>query len=152
SSELASGFSVVDVTDPANPRVLANRRYPGNFTHNAWLTDDSRYLLTTDEVSPGGSLRVWDWKDLDNIVQIGEYTAHPEATLHNIYGGGDFAVAAHYCEGLRVIDMTDPTLPVEAGYFDTQPELVTGFCGAWGAYPYLPSRNILLMDRSNGLW
>lgn len=89
---------VVDVTDPASPQVLANRRYPGNFTHHGWLTEDSRYFLTTDETDGGGHLRVWDWWDLGNIVQVGEYSAHPQAVIHNIYAGGDFAVAAYYAE------------------------------------------------------
>lgn len=151
TSELSAGFSIVDVTNPADPQVWLNHRYPGNFTHNGWLAQDSRYFLTTDETE-GGHLKVWDWWDFGNIVQVGGYSAHPNATIHNIYAGGDFAVAAYYAEGLRVIDMTDPTLPVEAGYFDTHPEWVTGFRGAWGAYPYLPSGNILLMDISTGLW
>lgn len=152
TSELSSGFSIVDVTDPANPGVLVNQRYPGNFTHNGWLTDDNQFFLTTDETGPGGNLRVWYPQDPGNVFQVGRYSAHPQATIHNIHAIRDFAVAAYYCEGLRVIDMTDPSLPVEAGYYDTQPGRVVGFCGAWGAYPYLPSGNILISDRANGLW
>jgi choice-of-anchor B domain-containing protein len=44
-------FTVIDVSDPANPIELTQQETPGNFTHNTWLTDDRKYLLTTDEVS-----------------------------------------------------------------------------------------------------
>jgi choice-of-anchor B domain-containing protein len=146
-------FAIVDVSDPRSPRVLAQKTYPGAFTHNVSLTDDGQYLLTTDEtVNPGGRMRVWDISNLGNIVQVGDYSTHPQATIHNVHVLGDFAFAAYYAEGLRVIDITDPTLPVEAGYYDTHPEWVTGFRGAWGCYPYLPSGNILISDIETGLW
>ncbi len=151
TSELGGGFSIVDVSDKSNPRVLARRTYSGNFTHNGWLTEDGSYFLTTDEISPGGRLRVWDIRDYGNIAQVGEYIAHPQATIHNVHVLGDFAYASHYGEGLRIIDITDPTLPVEAGFYDTHPG-VSGFVGAWGAYPFLPSGKILISDRQSGLW
>jgi len=151
TSELGNGFSIVDVTDKGNPQVLAQKRYPGAFTHNGWLTDDGSYFLTTDEET-GGHLRVWNILDLDNIYLAGEYTAHPSATIHNVYAKGEFTYAAYYAEGLRVIDMADPTLPVEAGSYDTHPEWVTGQRGSWGCYPFLPSGVILISDMETGLW
>ncbi len=146
-------FEIVDVTDKANPRVLATKTYPGAFTHNVGLTDDGSYLLSTDETTvPGGRMRVWDIRNLDEIVQVGEYTTHPQATVHNVHVRGDFAFMSYYAEGLRIADITDPTLPAEAGYYDTHPEWVTGFRGAWGCYPFLPSGNILISDIQTGLW
>ncbi len=151
ASELSNGFAIVDVSDKSNPRVLARKQYPAAFTHNGWLTGDGSYFLTTDEV-PGGHLRVWSILDLENIFQAGEYTAHPLATIHNVYVRGDFAYASYYAEGLRVIDITDPTLPVEAGSYDTHPEWEDGLRGAWGCYPFLPSGTVLISDIQTGLW
>jgi len=146
-------FSIVDVSDKTNPRVLATKTYPNAFTHNVWLTDDGSYLLSTDETTvPGGRLRLWDIRNFDDIFQVGEYTTHPQATIHNVHVKGDFAFASYYAEGLRVVDITDPTLPAEAGYYDTHPEWITGFRGAWGCYPFLPSGNILISDIQTGLW
>jgi len=154
TSELSNGFSIVDVSDRSNPRVLAQRRYPGAFTHNGWLTDDGSHLLTTDETGApnAGRLRVWDVRSLDDIPQVGEYRTHPQATIHNIHVRGDFAFASYYAEGLRIVDITDPTLPAEAGYYDTHPEWITGFRGAWGCYSFLPSGTILISDIQTGLW
>ncbi len=71
TSELSNGFSIVDVSDKSNSRVLVNKRYMGAYTHNAWLTDDGSYLLTTDEILRGGRLRVWDIRNLGDILQVG---------------------------------------------------------------------------------
>ena len=41
---------------------------------------------------------------------------------------------------------------MEVGNFDTYIPASTGFAGAWGAYPYLPSGVILISDMNNGLY
>ena len=43
-------FSVVDFTNKANPIELVNQFTPNNFTHNTWLSTNSKILFTTDEV------------------------------------------------------------------------------------------------------
>jgi hypothetical protein len=49
--------------------------------------------------------------------------------------------------------------PVRTGYFDTHNQTPMGgpypspaYQGAWGAYPYLPSGNVLVSDMQNGLF
>ena len=59
----------VDVTDKANPNLLATQSTPGNFTHNTWLSDDGQFLYTTDEV-PDAPLASYDITDLQNIQQV----------------------------------------------------------------------------------
>jgi len=50
TSEVWEGwFAVVDVSDKANPVVLATQSTPNSFTHNCWLSDDGKTLFTTDE-------------------------------------------------------------------------------------------------------
>jgi hypothetical protein len=54
---------------------------------------------------------------------------------------------------LVVLDITDPTKPVEVGFFDTYPlSNSAAFNGAWGTYPFLPSGNILVNDINSGLY
>jgi hypothetical protein len=51
------------------------------------------------------------------------------------------------------LDITDPTNPVETGFFDTFPLANSAsFNGAWGVYPFLPSGNILINDINSGLY
>ncbi|MDO8971964.1 MAG: choice-of-anchor B family protein, partial [Saprospiraceae bacterium] len=47
------GFmSVVDMSNKLNPIVLGTVETPAKFTHNAWITDDRKHVLTTDEATP----------------------------------------------------------------------------------------------------
>ena len=43
-------LQVIDVSDPSEPELLSFWSTPNSFTHNAWFSDDSRYIFTTDEV------------------------------------------------------------------------------------------------------
>jgi hypothetical protein len=54
-------------------------------------------------------------------------------------------------DGTRVLDISDPTNPVEVGYFDTS-DLTGLYDGNWGTYAYLPSGYIISSDRNNGLF
>ncbi|MEL7161539.1 MAG: hypothetical protein AAFN92_12345, partial [Bacteroidota bacterium] len=40
----------------------------------------------------------------------------------------------------------------QLAYYDTTPTATTGFVGVWGAYPWLPSGNILASDMATGLY
>ena len=62
---------------------------------------------------------------------------------------GDRLVVSHYTEGVRMLDVRDPTQPREMGYYDTYPGASTGFNGAWGAYIF-PSSNLIVVSDING--
>src|SRR5690606_15043472 len=50
SAEIYGGnLSIYDVHDPTNITLLGRVTTPNEFTHNAWLSDDSQYIFTTDE-------------------------------------------------------------------------------------------------------
>ncbi len=146
-------FTIVDLNVPTAPVVLGGPvTYPGAFTHNTWITDDAQVLLTTDELL-GGKVRLWDISDLGTITQIGEYQA-PETNsiVHNVTVKGSLAIVSYYSEGLRIADISDPTTPIEVGFYDTFTGASGGFDGAWGVYPYLPSGRVLISDIQTGLW
>lgn len=151
--------AIIDVKDKANPRVVHTFTYPNGFTHNTAMTDDSRYLFTTDETSsPPGKLRMWDMITLKddvegntNIEQTAEFGS--TAIVHNVFVLGNLAYASYYTQGVRIWDITNPdTLPV-VGHYDTYPSSNSAsFNGAWGVYPFLPSGNLIVSDISGGLF
>lgn len=146
-------LAVLDVSDLPRVDVLGTARYPGASTHNAWLTDDGRYCLTTDETS-GGHIRVFDVADPFNPTQVGEWI-HPEvpsSSVHNVTIKDGYAYIAWYVNGLEILDLTDPTQPVRAGSYDTYPGSSGLYAGAWGVYPYARSGNIYVSDISSGLY
>ena len=55
--------------------------------------------------------------------------------------------------GLRIVDLSDPTLPVEVGFYDTflGPD-DAGFFGNWGIYPFAPSGNLYMSDINRGFY
>ncbi len=60
---------------------------------------------------------------------------------------------SNYERGLTILDISDPSSPFQAGFFDTYPALnTTNFNGAWGVYPFLPSGNVLISDIQRGLF
>ena len=72
---------------------------------------------------------------------------------HNTHVDGDFIVTSYYADGVSVVDVSNPSNMVEVGYYDTSEDYSGGgFNGAWGAYPWLPSGNILVTDIETGLY
>ena len=146
-------FSIVDFTNPASIPTLAGPIvYPGAFTHNTWLNDAGNILFTTDENS-GGHVQLWDHSNLASITKLGDFRAGAANSIaHNVHIRGELGYVSYYTEGFRIFEFSDPTAPAEVGYYDTFAPVTTGFQGAWGVYPYLPSGRILVSDMSTGLW
>jgi len=150
---LGGGFSVVNIANKSAPVRLADVLYPGAFTHNTWTTEDGKYLFTTDEVNPGGHLLVWDVRFPASITQVGSYEAAPDRTVHNVFVKGNYAYLSYYSEGIRILDIEDPTYPVEVGSYDTFSDFdAGGFDGCWDVYPYFNSGVITAYDRKYGLF
>ena len=85
-------------------------------------------------------------------VEVATYTANEASLVHNPYVRGDFCFLSHNTEGLRVLDITDPEVPVEVAYYDTYDGPSGGFKGLWSACPYFPSGKIIGGDRTEGLF
>jgi choice-of-anchor B domain-containing protein len=146
------GLYALDVTNPAQLDTLAIVTWPNSFTHNTWTTEDGNYCLTTDE-NTGGHVRIWDVRDLNNVLPVSEYTAGEDVIVHNVFVRGDKVYASYYTEGVKVVDISDIANPIEAGFYDTEPNGPRGgFSGCWGVYPFLPSGNILASDVLSGLF
>ena len=109
-------ITVVDVTNKNNMTQISRNGYPQiGYSHQAWLTEDQRYLFHGDELDEGNfggptRLLVWDMLDLDNPVYLGFYSGTTNAIDHNVYVRGDKVYVSNYAAGMRVlqIDPNDP--------------------------------------------
>ena len=156
SAEIYAGnFSVYHIKDKKNIIKLASQPTTTRFTHNVWLSDDHKYLFTTDE-KPQGKV---DAYSVSNPLQIKLlHSFRPPVLLnqnslpHNTHfiknNKGRFIVTSWYDEGVSVADVSDPTNMVEIAIGRT----TKGGNGCWGAYPFLPSGLILASDMDNGLF
>ncbi|MEM1043331.1 MAG: choice-of-anchor B family protein [Bacteroidota bacterium] len=151
-------IEIVDVTDKANPQSLSSAPYPNAaYTHQGWLTEDSRYFLMNDEFDEGTfgfntRTLVFDVSDLDEPEFAFAYEAETAATDHNLFVKGDYAYQANYGAGFRMLDLSeiDSGTLTEVAFFDTSPEGVNG--ALWGVYPFFESGIVIASDRSRGLF
>lgn len=153
------GFVItIDVADKATTnapsKVLAQWNTPQNFSHNCWLSDDGKYLFTTDE-RPASFLTCYDVSDLNNVREIDRTQIQPgsNTVIHNTYFKNNFCITSYYTYGVTIHDVARKNNLIEVANYDTSPAFSgDGFNGAWGVWPYLPSGNIIVSDIETGLW
>jgi hypothetical protein len=125
------GMILLDVSEPNAPRWLGRFAEPlaaeGN-THSVALVHSGRLALVGDETfgPPWGRLRLVDVQDAANPVQVGVFDTADSAagtpgeqyayTIHNPLGDDrdqNRAYVAWYADGVRVLDVSDASRPVE---------------------------------------
>lgn len=141
-NQTEAGFVAVDVSAGLDkPSVLG--RAPGTYSHASAVGAVGGRTLTLhgDEgmTGPEGAafLRVFDGDPASAsfMTELGRYQSRPEVGIHNIELVGDRAYIAYYQDGVRVVDLSDPTSPREVAHYNTwDPESAPGgaFEGAFG--------------------
>lgn len=144
----------IDVSNKQAPKQLGIKTTPNMFTHNCWISDDNKTLFTTDEL-PDSYVAAYDVSDLSNITELDRIQRLPDSAIvpHNTHVFGDFVVTSYYTGGVQIVDAEFPENMVEMGYYDTYPiDDKPTYNGNWGAYPYFPSGNLIVTDRTFGLF
>ncbi len=130
-NQMGQGYYVVDVTDPATPKPLGSYTYDAEFynpTHaNAVGTFAGKTIAFEGGESINAHLRVLDVTDPAHIVKIGEYAMRPQSSIHNMVLVGKRLYVAWYAEGLRVLDVSNPTQPQEIAYANTYRDSEVGY-------------------------
>ncbi len=153
-------FDLWDFGTASRPRMLSSTTYPGvRYVHSGWPTEDGRHVFVHDELDERRqevtqtTVRVFSLGRFTNPVLAGSWSGTTAAIDHNGFVRGNRYYLSNYSRGLTVLDITDPTGPTQAGYFDTYPTNdATTYSGAWGVYPFLPSGNLLVSDIAGGLY
>jgi choice-of-anchor B domain-containing protein len=154
----AGEFAIVDARVPTALKILATVKTPTAFTHNTWLSGNSKYCFTTDE-NANSFLGAFDVSDISNITEVDRIQTNPgsQAVVHNTYiikkGEAEFAVTSWYKEGVIICDASRPWNLVQVGSYDTSPGgTSTGEDNDWGVDPFLPSGIVIASDIQNGLF
>ncbi|MFP2924074.1 LVIVD repeat-containing protein [Pyxidicoccus sp. 3LG] len=154
-----AGLSVVDVSNLDDVRHLGRYVHGGYSHHNAVATFAGRTIAFEGGEFAASHLRVLDVTDPAHIVKIGEYRKRPVSSIHNMILRGDRLYIAWYQEGLRVLDVSNPTKPREVAHFNAFRESDPGrsdgiFAGAYGirvpgddfVYVVESARGLLILD------
>ncbi len=147
-------FTVLDISNKANPVLLAQQTTPFNFTHNCWLSTNGQFLFTTDEKT-NAYIAAYDISDLNNIKLVDKIRSNPGSGSipHNTYYlQGDWLITSYYRDGVVIHDVSDPANMVEVGNYDVSPLSGDGFNSVWGVYAYFNSGKIIASDMENGLY
>jgi choice-of-anchor B domain-containing protein len=153
------GFTdIVDFRDKKKPKTLGTITTPGKFSHNSWLSQNSKFMFTTDEVN-NSFLTAYDISDPSNITEVCRLQSNPgsKSVVHNTHiirvENNDYAVTSWYRDGFTIVDVNRPANMVQVGNYDTYTAGAGGgFNGDWGVYPYLPSGTIVVSNIEDGLF
>ena len=146
-------FSLVDVSNPNSPQLIATQTTPNLFSHNIWPSVTGQYVFTTDEVS-GAYIAVYDISNPNGIQEVERIQNAPGAGVipHNTHVMGDYLITSYYSDGIVIHDCTNPKNLVKVGQYDTFNGQTPGFDGCWGVYPFFTSGTIVAADITEGLF
>ncbi|MGH2358177.1 MAG: LVIVD repeat-containing protein [Candidatus Limnocylindria bacterium] len=180
-----SGYIKLDLTNPASPVMVGRTVYPPEADGDAHSSqyDEGRALLFTADEDFGkacgstteagfGYMRVYNYANPAVPVQIGEYrtpnssgtadVAAGDYTIHNNFIVGTDVYISWYSDGVRVIDASDPTHPVEVAYFvppagqnpvkPSQRGVLNNDAQVWGVVVDEVTGLVYASDMNTGLW
>jgi choice-of-anchor B domain-containing protein len=160
-----SEINIADVTDKARPVTVGRNSYPDvSYAHQGWFDAEQRYFYMNDEGDElegkvaGTRTIVWDLTRLDDPVVAYQYIGPVRASDHNLFVHGDRVYESNYGSGLRVLDISNRTLPREIGFIDSapyndnEPGHSAAQSGAWSNYPFFKSGNVIFTSVREGLF
>ncbi|WP_233582420.1 LVIVD repeat-containing protein [Corallococcus sp. CA053C] len=126
-SHTNSGYVVADVSDPYQVRELGRYAYALAYSHaSAVGTFAGRTIAFEGGEGEGTHLRVLDVTDPAHIQLIGEHRLRQSSSIHNMVLKGTRLYVAWYHEGVRVLDVANPTKPKEIAWFNNYREFDPG--------------------------
>lgn len=114
------GLAVVDVTNPKSFKSVGKFSYAGVTSRSVVVgTVGSRTLAFEASENWGGHLRILDVSAPASVYQAGEYKLRPETSVRGLALAGTKLYMAHYQDGLRILDVSNPGEPRPLGYYNT---------------------------------
>lgn len=157
-SNAESGYSIMDITDLNDVRHLGDYLRPdlaGYAHHSAVGTFAGRTIAFEGGEFNGSHVRVLDVTDPASISLIATHRMRPTVSMHNLLLRGHLLYVAWYHEGLRVLDVSNPTQPRQVAHLNTFREADPGrghglFEGTFGVR--IPGDGyVYLVDSTRGL-
>ncbi len=109
------GLHVIDIRDPSSPREIG---YHSMYLNPLDVYVDGEYAYVGDKQ---GGLRIVDVSDVSHLNEVGVFDV--EGAISDVFVAGTSAyvlnVDQYGADTLRVVDVSDPTTPVEIAVYPT---------------------------------
>jgi hypothetical protein len=113
------GWSIIDVTDPKNPRYVKYIEYktPVHEVLTAQMTIHDNLLITAidKESKTDPAIILWDISDPENPKRVGSWKGAEGGSHRNTYPGGKYAYLSSFAEGYQgrgheivIVDVSNP--------------------------------------------
>jgi choice-of-anchor B domain-containing protein len=149
-------FELVDVSDLGNMQRISTFTHPAPVApHSAWFTQDMSHVLTADE-DVDGHLIAWSIVNPAQPLPVGTFQSGTNTSIHDVHVVGERAYLSYFSQGVRVLDVSDPTNMIEIGYIDSplfdEDSCFPGpvFRGVWGVYPHTTAGNFYFGNMCGG--
>ena len=107
---------IVDISDPANMRKVAEVRTPGPALDIKIAGDLA--VVGVQEFEATFGLLILDISDPANPVELSRFDEESWQGVHNLFLHGDRLYLAHGLNpGLSIVDISDPTAPLVSGFW-----------------------------------
>ena len=114
------GLAVADVTNPAKPVTLGHFGYDQATSRPVAVGVIGERTIAFEASEAWDSrVRALDVTDPAHITQVGQFQMRPEATVSGMTWVGNKLYVAYSQDGLRVLDMSNPSTPVQRAYYNT---------------------------------
>lgn len=153
------GLVVIDISAGLDAPAVERFRVPTTYSHASWVATvgGRKIVIHGDEgMTPEGGafMRIIDADPASPTFgeELARYRTRPEVGIHNMEIVGDKAYVSYYQDGVRIVDLSDPTMPREVAHYNTWDDATaTGaaFEGAVGARPY--GGLVYVADAAQGL-
>jgi hypothetical protein len=121
------GLAVADVTDPGKPATLGHFGYDGATSRPVAVGQIGDRMIAFEASEGWGSkVRALDVSAPAHISEVGRFEMRPESTVVGLTLVGSKLYVAHSQDGLRVLDMSNPSTPRQVAYYNTWRETDPG--------------------------
>lgn len=156
-----AGYRIWEMTDVDSVSLIGELDDSNGYNHSSWKHPNAPYVYVAEEVPIGKPIYVYDISDIENPFTTYSFKdpleapTHTNNRPHNPFVLRERLYISYYHDGVQVYDVSNPELPERIAYYDTYIENngngYSGYEGAWGVYPFLPSGCILAADITHGL-
>jgi len=119
------GLSVSDVTKPTEPKLLGRYSTGTSRTATVGVINDRTYAFDAGE-DWGAHMSVLDVGNAASILSVGAFRIRPEVSIAKVTLSGTKLYASYYQDGLRIIDVSNPSNPRQVGYYNSWREADKG--------------------------